>query len=215
MEIKHYKSLISSLPVREQSFLTKRSTWKKAEKEIESLERINNHIFGKSSSLSVSRKDIFNKTDIKEKIILSIYWGYPRGMRGNHFINLIKQVDDIVKTLKKLLSKKLPDANDFHEMIKSFDDIDGLGLSTYSKILYFNNISFNRNPCLILDQKLINVFNNQIFTQFSDLSNINYNTATNNYLQYLELMKKTASELESQGENIEQFLFIFGNNLKR
>lgn len=46
------------------------------------------------------------------------------------------------------------------------------------------------------------------------LSNIRYSNAEKSYLKYLELMNKAAQEINTKTENIEQFLFIFGNNLK-
>ena len=75
-------------------------------------------------------------------------------------------------------------------------------------------IKFNKNPCLILDQRLIDVFAQKRFDEFQDLNRISYSNAESKYLDYLEITNKVSNELITSGENIEQFLFIFGSNLK-
>ena len=93
--------------------------------------------------------------------------------------------------------------------------VRGLGLSTYSKLLYYFNLSFNGNPCLILDQRLINVFAGKTYSEFLPLSKIGNYNAEKKYPEYLHLVNHLANKLETKGENIEQFLFTFGNNLKK
>jgi len=214
MKIVNYKTLILSLPVRQQCFKTKRDTWSKAERQILWLADFNKILFEKET-LTISRQDIFNTNDsIRETILKTIYWGYTGGMRGNHFINILKNIPLIESTFKELKSKSQLTNNDFEDMTKVFKDIPGLGLSTYSKLLYFLNIRFNNNPALILDQRLIDVFANKHFEEYSELVRINYGNAEKKFLEYLMISNKIAIQLNTQGENIEQFLFIFGNNLK-
>jgi len=214
MNIANYKILISALPVRKQSFNTKRTTWIKAEKEILWLNQLNDNLFGNKSTLIISRQDIFDTTDLRETLIKSVYWGYPRGMRGNHFVNILKHIDLIENRLEKLKQNKRPTAEDFNNLTTIFEGITGLGISTYSKLLYFLRLKFNDNPCLILDQRLINLFANKTFSDFHQLSGLRYGNADNRYLDYIQLTNQISKKLETKGENIEQFLFIFGNNLK-
>jgi len=215
MKIDNYKTLISNLPVRQQSFTTKRSTWLKAENEIFWLTDLNDKLFGDQKTLHISRQDIFNTSNsIRLSILKTIYWGYTGGMRGNHFINILKNIPILETAFKELKNKANLTNSDFDYLTKTFKDIPGLGLSTYSKLLYFLGIKFNDNPSLILDQRLIDVFTSKIYDEFSTLGRINYNNAESKYLEYLSITDKLAHELETDGENIEQFLFIFGNNLK-
>ncbi len=216
MKIDIYKILISNLPVRQQCFTTKRTTWSKAE-EIDWLKEINDKIFGDKKSLTISRQDIFETTEPRELIIKTIYWGYPGGMRGNHFVNLLEHIGTVESTLLKLKRTKFPTTDDFKELTETFKDVAGLGLSTYSKLLYFFNITFNKNPCLILDQRLIDVFASKTYIDFegiNETNNIRYGNAESKYLEFLRLTNQVSIQLETQGENIEQFLFIFGNNLQ-
>jgi len=212
MNINTYETLISNLPVRQQCSTTKRKTWLKAENEISWLKQLNDKIFGKIPTLTISRQDIFETKEPREIIIKSIYWGYTGGMRGNHFVNILKHIDTIENAFSPLRDD--PPKTDFNSLTQIFKKVPGLGLSTYSKLLYFFKISFNKNPCLILDQRLIDVFKSNSFDDFNQLSNIRYSNANNNYLEFLKLVSTVAKKIETQEENIELFLFTFGNNLK-
>lgn len=213
MDIESYKILISNLPVKQQCFTTKRTTWKAAESD-QWLKNLNDKLFGDNKTLTISRQDIFDTNESREAIIKTIYWGYPAGMRSNHFVNILKRINTIENVLRKLKDKTNPSTLEFDDLKSTFKNVEGLGLSTYSKLLYFFQISFNNNPCLILDQRLINIFANKTFCNFKELEKIRYNNAEKKYLDFLQLTRKLAADLQTQGENIELFLFSFGNNLK-
>lgn len=214
MNIDSYKILISNLPVRQQSFTTKRTTWLKSENEINWLKQLNNILFGGQPTLTISRQEIFETENLREQIIKTIYWGYTGGMRGNHFVNILKHIELIENTLRNLTNTNNPTTDDFNKITTIFAGITGLGLSTYSKLLYFSKQTFNDNPCLILDQRLIDAFVSKTYSEFNSLSNINYYNKERKYLDFLKLLNQLSKRLETAGENIEQFLFIFGNNLK-
>ena len=214
MKIENYRKLILALPVKQQCFTTKRKTWAKAENSIKWLKNLNDRLFHNSESITLSRQDVFETEEIREKIIKAMYWGYPAGMRGNHFINLLKQIKSIEEVLQSLKNKSNPTAQDFNNLTLTFNNVSGLGISSYSKLLYFFEISLNGDPCLILDNRLINVFKSEKYINFQQLSRIRTYNAENYYIDYLQLTKQLATTLETQGENIELFLFTFGNNLK-
>ena len=214
MNIDRYKTLISNLPVRQQCFTTKRTTWLKAENKISWLKQLNNKLFGNNSSLTISRQEIFETKEPIEVIIKTIYWGYPAGMRGNHFVNILEQIEIIKNSILALGQKSTPTTTDFYELTTTFKNVAGLGRSTYSKLLYFFKISFNDNPCLILDQRLIDVFASKAYSNFQQLSKIRYANAEKKYLDFLQLTRQLAIKIETEGENIELFLFTFGSNLK-
>jgi hypothetical protein len=214
MNIKNYKILISNLPVRQQCFTTKRKTWLKVENKTPWLKSLNDKLFGENKTLAISRQDIFETKEPRETIIKTIYWGYNAGMRGNNFQNIIEHIEPIENALWTLKNKTNPITTDFNDLKQIFKNVPGLGLSTYSKLLYFFKISFNGNPCLILDKRLIDVFAGKSYFNFEQLSNIRYNNAEKKYLHFLELIKQIANNMETEGENIELFLFNFGNNLK-
>jgi len=215
MDIANYKILIANLPVRQQSFTTKRTTWQNAEMEIDWLKNLNNELFDDKDTLNIGRQDIFNtKVSLRELILKTIYWGYTSGMRGNHFVNILTKIQTLETALEGLKSKENLTSSDFNDLSKELEKIPGLGLSTYSKLLYFLEIKFNNDPCLILDQRLIYVFASKTYDDFSSLTGMTYNNAAKMYLDYLKKVNQISTELGTSGENIEQFLFMFGNNLK-
>ena len=61
----------------------------------------------------------------------------------------------------------------------------------------------------------LHIFASKTYSNFQQFDNINYGNAEKKYLEYLQLAKQLAIDLETQGENIELFLFTFGNNLKQ
>jgi hypothetical protein len=213
--MKKYKVLISKLPVRQQCFTTQRSIWEKAESELAWLKELNNSLFGAHKSLTVSRDDVFNAPSLRELIVKTIYWGYARGMRGNNFVNILNKIEQIETVLTDLKSKDAPNSEDFNHLVLSFKSVKGLGLSTYSKLLYFSGLTFNNQGCLILDQRLIDVFHEGTYGEYKALKGIKYSNAEAHYLEYLTLTNSVSEEIKTGGENIEQFLFIFGDHLKK
>jgi hypothetical protein len=108
MQINEFKILISNLPVRQQCFTTKRRIWETAESDIVWLKTLNDNLFGNNKTLTISRQDIFDTTNLRELLIKTIYWGYTGGMRGKHFANILKQIDLIEVAFIKVKQKAMP-----------------------------------------------------------------------------------------------------------
>ena len=215
MTLKNYQPLLQSLPVMHQSFTTKRSNWVNAEKQIDWLKELNDQLFQNQPTLELSRRNLFSHTgSTREWVVKIIYWGYPNGMRGNNFVNILSNMEPLEEALDNIRMKGSPDGLDYESLIRIFDSIQGLGMSTFSKILYFMGIQFNGNPSLILDLRLIDVFRSNVFADFAELKALRYDNTRKHYLNYIRIMNELANRLGTSGESIEQFLFIFGNNLK-
>ncbi len=215
MNLRDYQQLIMSLPVRQQSFTTKRDTWKKAESKVNGLSERNDKIFTNRKFIAISREDVF-KGNAGERFLMTLYWGYPSGMRGRNFENIANHLEIILDALIDFINNNEagPTEEGFKKFAKQMKVVPGLGLSTYSKLLYFFEPCIDYNPCLILDQRLIDCFANDTFSEFTKLKGINYTNAQSRYVQYLDLTKDLADSIGTKPENIEQFLFLFGNNLK-
>ena len=52
------------------------------------------------------------------------------------------------------------------------------------------------------------------YSDLQQLCKIRYDNAEKKYLEFLQLTRQLANKFETEGENIELFLFTFGNNLK-
>ena len=217
MNLYNYKDLIQNLPVRHQSFTTKRNNekWRFAENKFSWFKDFNDSYFT-NGELEISRQDIFNvENSPKEKILKTIFWGYPNGMQGGHksFVGILRNIDNLEEILINLHNNSDLTLDDLKKAQNDFKRISGLGLSTYSKLLYFFDIKINNNPCLIIDRRLLDVFKSDFFADFNSLSKIKGDNEKK-YFDCLRIINNVAETLETKGENIEQFLFIFVKNLK-
>ena len=206
--MKNYINLIQALPVADQAFTIKASNWQKSLSDIHFQE-----IFKCCESICLSRNDVHDTNNIELFILKTILWGYPKGMRGKNFENIYKNIN----TLSEILN--VPDRaflkkDDLSELQGKLNKIEGLGLSTYSKLLYFLDFKFDGVPALILDERLIRVFKNRGFKEFEPLSEISQYNSVKMYGAYLQIMSQLSEQYKVSGEQIEQFLFIFGNHLK-
>lgn len=207
--LNEYKDLILAMPVKEQAFTTKRTTWVK---KIDS--KILDEIFKGKSELKISRENVLTNCPLNIFIYYVIMWGYPRGMRGQaNDAEIFKNINLISEIINKPKRNSLKE-EDWESIRKSLSGIKGLGISTISKLLYFRTFKFGDFNALILDDRLLRVFQHGEFKEFEKLKNLKRTNAMSGYLFYLDVMHETAKELGVSPENIEMFLFTFGNNLK-
>jgi hypothetical protein len=207
--LNEYKDLILAMPVKEQAFTTKRTTWVK---KIDS--KILDEIFKGKSELKISRENVLTNCPLNIFIYYVIMWGYPRGMRGQaNDAEIFKNINLISEIINKPKRNSLKE-EDWESIRKSLSSIKGLGVSTISKLLYFRTFKFGDFNALILDDRLLRVFQHGEFKEFEKLKNLKRTNAMSNYLYYLEIMHETAKEIGVSPENLEMFLFTFGNNLK-
>jgi hypothetical protein len=201
------------MPVHEQCFTTKRTTWISAENNHDWLAELNNLIFNNQDTIEISRYDIFNTPDVRVKILKTIYWGYPSGMRGDNFANIISELNQIEYIITEASVNNNLTIQDWTNISMQMNDIQGIELSTYSKLLYFFNLAFDNLNALILDKRIVNVFNNNKFDDF-EFPFITYANAQIHYISYLQQMNEASINLNASADKIEAFLFTFGNNLK-
>lgn len=211
MTLSAYSNLIRCLPYLDQAFETKKTTWQRECRISEQFSQYCDVIF-EIGAVKLSRRDCFASVEqsFDEALYSIIFWGYPRNMRGNSFSNILKSLPMIRDALS--VRRDLNEA-EFQVLCRNLNGT-GLGLSTLSKLLYFFNFSFNGYPCLILDRRIIKVFENELFDELKQLSKINDFNKVNEYASYLEIMQNTALLNDYKADQLEFFLFHFGNNLK-
>jgi hypothetical protein len=204
----NYIHLIQSLPVADQAFTIKSSNWQKALSDFHFQE-----IFNGAENICLSRKDVHDTNNIELFILKTILWGYPKGMRGKNFENIYSNLIALSAILN-LPDRAFLKTDDLYEIQNRLQKIEGLGLSTYSKLLYFRDFKFDGVPALILDERLIRVFKKNVFEEFDSLAKISQYNCVKLYNAYLHIMSELSKQYKVSGEQIEQFLFIFGNHLK-
>ena len=214
--MKQYLDLIKAMPVQEQAFTIKKKNWNRYIKNAENVAHSIEEIFDREETVKISRADLFDYAknhDLEYFIIATIMWGYTKGMRGTHFENITNKEN--FESLKIALTKAKDGIDNWNEHYKDVKNITGLGLSTYSKFLYFIAPHIENNPPLILDLRIIAVIKNDNFNIFADLKKkLTYTNAPKYYQTYLKKMKELSSTLDVEPANLEMFLFMFGTNLK-
>lgn len=213
--LKKYQALIQNLPLMEQAFTIKQDNlkWQEAEKELPFVKTYNGQNF-RSGLLTLNREMLLNSPIDSEFILKVLYWGYPKGMRGdqNH-LSVLKAAESISQELQHYRESQSHDTPSFTALLEKLLSKSGMGISTASKLLYFANIRVEGFSALILDERLIRCFKNKVFEDFASLTKVPYKMTAEYYLQYLRQLHQLAKELDTDPERIELFLFQFGNNL--
>ena len=90
-------------------------------------------------------------------------------------------------------------------------EINGLGLSTISKLLYFFDVKIGNNPCQIYDGKVIKSLNNN--HQIDELSiRNNWRQTYDDYENYINLLSELSNDYQCSPDQIELFLFMINNS---
>lgn len=150
-------------------------------------------------SYSLSRAEIFACDDAFEKIVKTIWWGYPNGMMF-HFNEVAQSFRVMAEILQPCRNRQLNKTN-FIELYNSLNQIQHIGPSTISKLLYFFNISQGQTQCVIVDSRV-----RSAMAAFDDFRRVNNNDLA---LEYLEQTRQICA-VDIDGatpEQIEYFLF--------
>jgi hypothetical protein len=208
--IREFRTLINALPYFNHSFQIKRDNWK-----VESQQRLIDDVFGDEDAITLNRYDLLKSAhyDLKSFIVKTLMWGYPTKGRGNN-INRLLEVDNF-KMLVSILNRYQKENITVKELFHDINSIPGLGLSTMSKFMYFFNIWLNDSKALILDNRIIEVINKGNYSELNHLKGIRYDNAITKYPLYIETIDKLADSMDVEPDQIEMFLFTFGNNLSR
>lgn len=215
MELAAYTDLIKQMPYRDQSFETQRATWESFKSD-DLFRCFYKATFKNAESVIISRGELFEitKEDTLKAIFSIILWGYPRGYtRANNmarsFPLFLKQAEYLSKWLT--VQKQIT-VEDLAEVLRK---CKGVGLSTLSKLLYFFNTSVEGYKSIIMDARIISVLKQRKFTEFQSLSSIREHNKEQIYPKYLKLCTQLSKMNGYEADQLELFLFIFGNNLKQ
>lgn len=209
--LKKYKTFIQSLPVDEMGFTSKREVWEGVEGKSDWLKAANEVLFENQKTITLTRGGLkMQHENMRHFIVKVIYWGYARGMRGNHFEDIIREEN--IQKLENLL-KKCGQIDDFEKFFKEVGTVKGIAISTFTKFLYFLDTEIEGQKALILDDQIIQALSKSPF-QHPDFQKLERRNAHQFYVKYLQKMAEWAGELETQPENVELFLFMFHKGLK-
>jgi hypothetical protein len=218
MRLADFAGLISNMPTSEQAFASKRSTWAAhingKDAASEALQAVFDAYTVDSKNIFLSRdnlRDLALKPNLAEFVVATIIWGYPRGMRGHNFRNVISDLEALCQRLSDARSCPI---SDWRSHCERLSEIHGIGLSTYTKLLHFLAVKIGRHEALILDQRIIEVAQQNLFEELTPIRQLTTVNAPRLYPRYLESMNDAASRLSLPPDKIEFFLFEFGLHLK-
>lgn len=203
--IKEYSDLIRHIPVYNQSAIIKQDIWERFSNIKWYDDQIKKGIFDDKETIEVSRADIHSERDAGVKLLKLLMWGYPTGGRGNNIAHILEKAEELIPTLSSVNGKNLTRA-ETNDLIEKFAGIRGLGISTWSKILYFFNVSIDSRKCQIYDLKIVDSLNKK---QFSELGTKKWKQDIGHYYQYIELVDNLAKDMSALPEQVELFLFYY------
>lgn len=154
--------------------------------------------------INLSRAEVKAETDIKTKIMKVLMWGYKKtngSLRPQYFDSIVNHLNVLEPIFADIQNRNL-NAEERKNFFTRLRTVNGLGQSTYSKLLYFFNVSFEDKKCLILDTFVI--ANLKVFDEFSG---INWVQSQNCYLTYLNKIDELAGLHNVSPEQLERFLF--------
>ncbi|MEP5254314.1 MAG: hypothetical protein ABJQ39_04570 [Winogradskyella arenosi] len=207
MKIENFKEFIREFPYKNQSFDIKKQNW-----QIESQQQTIDWIFGESETITLNRFDLLNSVfDLESFILKTLMWGYPTKGRGKNIEKILESVN--LERLKKILSNYKKSAISIEQLRKDIKSIPGLGLSTMTKFTHFLNTTIEGNKAVILDERIIRALKRESFEEFEHLKKINHSNAQRLYPEYLKTVDKLSKSMNVLPDQIEMFLFTFGNTL--
>ncbi len=201
------------MPVDAHAFTSKKSTWEKHLSKKNAVSSYLQEIFMGKEEIEISRRDLFDLAksgNYPRFIISTILWGYPAGMRGNHFETITNKID-VLSILLQEASSGIKDWKHHYSMVS---EIRGLGLSTYTKFLYFIEAKIDSFPCVILDKRIIDAINKRFISDLSQLVGIQTYNASTRYPDFLKVIDRASNKYEATHGQVEMFIFEFGINMK-
>ena len=207
MKISSFENLIRELPYNLQSFDISESNWK-----VDSQKKIVKKIFDDRASITLNRNDLVQSSNnIGEFIIKTLMWGYPTKGRGNNINNILEKenFNNLVRILKGYKDADVT----LNELKNDIKRIRGLGPSTMTKFTNFLNTRMEGKKAVILDLQVIKSINNGRFDEFKSLVGINERCQLSRYPEYLTIVDDLSRSLKVDPDQIEQFMFLFGNRI--
>lgn len=154
--------------------------------------------------INLSRAEVKAETDIKTKIMKVLMWGYKKtngSLRPQYFDSIVNHLNVLEPIFADIQNRNL-NAEERKNFFTRLRTVNGLGQSTYSKLLYFFNVSFEGKKCLILDKWVLKSLN-----YFDEFAGTDWQKTEVCYLTYLNRMDELAGLHNVSPEQLERFLF--------
>ena len=204
-DIKTYKKLIKEIPIKKQSMHARKIVWQS--RLGHTLFKVIEPVFDKDEII-ITRGDILEEKDNRTKIIKTLVWGYPEGGRGTNVKKVLGSLDNLCGKLLRDKGKNLTEVK-AKELINSLEEVDGIGPSTWSKLLYFFEVSVNKHRCQIFDARVEQSLNASQFKEFKKEKGKWNQKKVDDFFKYIEKLDKVSKRLGVDPDQLENFLFYY------
>lgn len=167
--------------------------WIKKENEIPDIGH-----FIEKNEISISRTELLKEENLERKLIGTLLWGYPQGMRGGY-------LNDILNNRQSIISLIQSNSNNYENLINKLFSTRGLGLATITKLLYFNKIETDAG-CFI---PIIDRYVRDAMAIFSEFKGIAINRDMVSYIRDISRLFST-TVTDANYDDVEFFLFTVG-----
>lgn len=174
--------------------------------------RLNNLFFGDKDRVLVSRKDILAipRAEVDLFTISVLYWGYPNN-NHNRCRYAMQSWTELTGLVRRVLNHRIMDGAYYSGLEQTMRDINGINISTFSKLFYFAKASIDGNECVILDNIVVRAINNLTGEEFVPLKeSIVGSNRYRAYPRYLAAMKDLSEQIGVKAQNLEYALWLAG-----
>lgn len=204
-DIKTYRNLIKEIPIKKQSMRAKKSVW--YTRLGHSLFKVVEPVFSKDE-ITITRGEILKEESNRIKIVKTLVWGYPEGGRGSNVKSVLENLEVLRDKLSKYKGKNLTETK-AKELISDLKKVDKLGPSTWSKLLYFFEVSINSHRCQIFDKRVEQSLNESQFRDFKKEKGKWNQKRVDDFFKYIEKLNELSRNLRVDPDQIENFLFYY------
>ena len=204
-DIKTYRNLIKEIPIKKQSMRAKKSVWHT--RLGHSLFKVVEPVFSKDE-ITITRGEILKEESNRIKIVKTLVWGYPEGGRGSNVKSVLENLEVLRDKLSKYKGKNLTETK-AKELISDLEKVDKLGPSTWSKLLYFFEVSINSHRCQIFDKRVEQSLNESQFRDFKKEKGKWNQKRVDDFFKYIEKLNELSRNLRVDPDQIENFLFYY------
>lgn len=146
-------------------------------------------------------------------LLAILFWGFP--LNRNLLSAVFQNWNQLVKFARYLKNHKTLTLTEFNALIPKMENMPNLGITTFSKLFYFNGISIDGHLSVILDSFVIKGISNLQGDSFKDLKAC---TLPRRYRFYRYYPQYLASIHQLAGNNavdsVEYTLWLAGKKIK-
>ena len=160
-------------------------------------------------NIRISRNDIINTANPRERLLKILFWGYPGGFRDSDYLNsILSSIDTIIGYLPVFNARLTQDQ--FLQLYERLSGINGMSESTISKILCFWKLKIASSEAVIVDQFVLEC--HHLYDDFWDVEVSN--RGSEQHLRVVKKINRIARSIRVDPQQLELFLFKSGKAIK-